>query len=240
MEFGKTLADYQIKPKSNINCVKRNRYECGLSDDDFLLQYLTETEKASLSEQAGEAQNAGTGATGEVALSGDMWTGRWTLRSSENWSAYLKFQGVPEDKWEIATAAPDFHTYSNVTADGGFSMIHEIPAINHTLQFSAPIDGNWVPCPYKRNTAATFKGGSTPMAALPEVLWRNFWIRPEIEWKTELTGGSMVPDGFSVQFVRRLQDQNHFLMELIVNDAETGEQVVGPCYRYMERVAEEE
>lgn len=116
-------------------------------------------------------------------------------------------------------------------------MIHEIPAINHTLQFTAPIDGTWAPCPYKRNTAATFKDGEI-IVDPPEVTWRNTWIEAGIKWKTELTGGSMVPDGFTVEFVRKLQDANTFCMELFVLNAETREQVVGPCYRWMQRVEE--
>ena len=46
LEYGKTLADYRIKPQSSIDCVERMRYERSLSDDDFLIQYMTEAEKA--------------------------------------------------------------------------------------------------------------------------------------------------------------------------------------------------
>ena len=116
-------------------------------------------------------------------------------------------------------------------------MAHEIPAINHTLEFSALIDGEWVPCPYKRNTAAAFKEGEAP-AEPPVVMWSNSWIEPGLKWKTELTGGSMVRDGFTVEFVRELKDANTFCMELVVKDAETREKVVGPCYRWMRRCEE--
>ena len=114
-------------------------------------------------------------------------------------------------------------------------MTHEIPAVGHSLHFTAPIDGEWCLCPYKRNTAASFKEGE-PAQELAPVQWRNSWITPGVKWRTELTGGSMVRDGFGVEFTRELKDEATFCMELFVIDAATQERVVGPCYRWMQRV----
>ena len=110
-------------------------------------------------------------------------------------------------------------------------MRHEIPAVGHALHFTALINGEWCLCPYKRNTAASFTEAENPPTELPPVQWRNSWVEPGIKWRTELTGGSMVRDGFSVVFTRELRDQNTFCMELCVFDEGTKEKVVGPCFR---------
>ena len=51
----------------------------------------------------------------------DTWCSKWVLFKSENWSEFLEFQGVPEDKWDQATVTPDYHTYEqgSTTKQGG-------------------------------------------------------------------------------------------------------------------------
>eukprot|EP00932_Pfiesteria_piscicida_P009594 SRR837773.20344.p1 GENE.SRR837773.20344~~SRR837773.20344.p1 ORF type:complete len:1022 (+),score=421.96 SRR837773.20344:129-3068(+) len=109
-----------------------------------------------------------------VAMALDTWTGRWELSHRENWEPWLKCLGLPQDKWEAATKAEDFHQYR--VSEDDFYMDHRIPATKLHLRFTGFIDGTLHDSPYKRPTATEFDKELSEQIKNATLQWKHEWV----------------------------------------------------------------
>mmetsp|Transcript_49248 Transcript_49248/g.154719 ORF Transcript_49248/g.154719 Transcript_49248/m.154719 type:complete len:619 (-) Transcript_49248:157-2013(-) len=161
----------------------------------------------------------------------EAWSGTWAVDRRENWEPWMKFMGVPPDKYDAAKTAPDFHKYR--MASSRFTMEHIIPAQSLHLLFCADLDGSWLPSPYTKPTVAHWAEGDMPKIAQ----FRNMWLEEPTAFRTEYPDW-MGREGKTMRLDRRLVSGDLLEMTVHILEGEDGAAIVGPCTTIMRRVSD--
>mmetsp|Transcript_49305 Transcript_49305/g.105319 ORF Transcript_49305/g.105319 Transcript_49305/m.105319 type:complete len:219 (-) Transcript_49305:518-1174(-) len=178
-------------------------------------------------------------------LSTSSWNGTWHLARRVGFEAVLKFNGVPEDKLEQASAAQDIWSYRFCEDGSSFHMEHTIPATGFYLNYVASIDGIWTDvCPYQKTglTSSRFKDGGK-VVSIPKG-WCNTWdpLAGQTDDKTRFRTELRNPDGTLLRFWRHLTSPSEVYSEInIVRELSGGGEVtvVGPAFTYFTKVSDE-
>eukprot|EP00927_Polykrikos_kofoidii_P067465 TRINITY_DN62959_c0_g1_i1.p1 TRINITY_DN62959_c0_g1~~TRINITY_DN62959_c0_g1_i1.p1 ORF type:complete len:1059 (-),score=177.93 TRINITY_DN62959_c0_g1_i1:114-3011(-) len=170
-----------------------------------------------------------------VVLTLSDWTGKWSIHRREEWTSWLSFLNIPEDKHEAAAKADDFHEYK--VAETSFFMDHQIPAQELHLRFTGFFDGEWQASPYPKPTAAFFDQDSEIKEG--EWRWKNKWVNFPTCFDTVLP--DFAGNGKTVRLRREITgvDEMKLTVHVFNGGDAVGEPVVGPCFAYSRRTSRE-
>lgn len=167
-----------------------------------------------------------------AALSLATWTGKWALLRRDNWAAYLRFLGVPEQAHEVASTSPDFHEY--FFEESSFYMDHRIPTKGMHVMYTAFIDGSLNDNPYPTPTATMFDESGKKEEAKPSQV-KHEWMDFPIALKTTMYNFV----GKTVTLERLLVGIDEMKMTVHVLEPESGDLICGPCFTWMKRMSVE-